>query len=253
MKYAHVVKILVTRDLVMRYKKSVLGVGWTLLNPLLTSFVLWIVFSFVFSGKLPDNQQYAPYLFAGIIVHNFFSQGVISVAESIAGNSAILTRIYVPPQVFALSTALAQFVHFLIGFLPLTLVVYISGSNLSKFMPLSIILGLLMVMLVSGLGLILSLVFVRFDDMRNIVNVTLLIAFYLTPVFYPISALSANLQRIINCNPLNSFLECFRWAFSNNSSASFLDWIYISSFSVFIFSLGIYIFKRYWLRIVVML
>lgn len=253
MKYASVIRILVTRDLVMRYKKSVLGIGWTLLNPLLTSFVLWIVFSFVFSGKLPNNQQYAPYLFAGIIFHNFFSQGVVSAAESIAGNSAILTKIYIPPQVFALSTALAQFVHFLIGFLPLGLVVYISGSRISIFMPLSIILGLLMVMLISGLGLILSIVFVRFDDMRNIVNVMLLIIFYLTPVFYPITALSKNLQKIINWNPLNSFLECFRWAFSNNSSASLLDWLYISGFSVLVFIFGIYIFKRYWLNIVVML
>jgi ABC-2 type transport system permease protein len=100
MKHLQLIRLLVGRELTLRYKRSVIGIGWTLLNPMLTSFVLWVVFSFVFAGKLPDGQQYAPYLMAGIVLNSFFNQGLMISAESIASNSGVLTKIYVPPQIF---------------------------------------------------------------------------------------------------------------------------------------------------------
>jgi ABC-2 type transport system permease protein len=253
MKHIPVIKLLVERELTLRYKRSVIGIGWTLLNPMLTSFVLWIVFSYIFSSKLPGNQQYAPYLFAGILLNNFFSQGLLASAEAIASNGSIFTKIYIPPQVFAISSALASFINFLIGLIPLTIVVYISGTNLSWTFPLTLYIALLMILLVSGLGLILSITFIRFDDTRNVVNVSLLMLLYLTPVFYPLSALSPRLQEIIGLNPMTSFLDCFRWAFSSNEVATWGDWLYISLFSLSIFYLGIVIFKKYWPRTVTML
>jgi ABC-2 type transport system permease protein len=252
-KYLPVIKLLVERELTLRYKRSVIGIGWTLLNPMLTSFVLWVVFSFVFGSKLPGDQQYAPYLFAGILLNNFFSQGMLASAESIASNGAIFTKIYIPPQVFAVSSAFASFINFLIGLIPLTIVVYISGTNLSWTFPLTLSIAFLMILLVSGLGLILSITFIRFDDTRNVVNVSLLMLLYLTPVFYPLSALSPRLQQIIRFNPMTSFLDCFRWAFSSNETATWGDWLYIGIVSVSVFYLGIYVFKKYWARTVTML
>ena len=253
MKYLPVIKLLVGRELTLRYKRSVIGIGWTLLNPMLTSFVLWIVFSYIFGSKLPGDQQYAPYLFAGILLNNFFSQGMLASAESIASNCAIFTKIYIPPQVFAISSAFASFINFLIGLIPLTIVVYISGTNLSWTFPLTILIASLMILLVSGLGLILSITFIRFDDTRNVVNVSLLMLLYLTPVFYPLSALSPRLQQIIGFNPMTSFLDCFRWAFSSNETATWGDWLYIGIVSVSVFYLGVYVFKKYWARTVTML
>ena len=253
MKYLPVIKLLVGRELTLRYKRSVIGIGWTLLNPMLTSFVLWIVFSYIFGSKLPGDQQYAPYLFAGILLNNFFSQGMLASAESIASNGAIFTKIYIPPQVFAISSAFAGFINFLIGLIPLTIVVYISGTNLSWTFPLTILIAFLMILLVSGLGLILSITFIRFDDTRNVVNVSLLMLLYLTPVFYPLSALSPRLQQIIGFNPMTSFLDCFRWAFSSNETATWGDWLYIGIVSASVFYLGVYIFKKYWARTVTML
>jgi len=251
--YIPVIKLLVGRELTLRYKRSVIGVGWTLLNPMLTSFVLWVVFSYIFGSKLPGDQQYAPYLFAGILLNNFFSQGLLASAESIASNGTIFTKIYIPPQVFAISSALASFVNFLIGLIPLTIVVYISGTNLSWTFPLTIFIAFLMILLISGLGFMLSITFIRFDDTRNVVNVSLLMLLYLTPVFYPLSALSPRLQQIIGLNPMTSFLDCFRWAFSTNEVASWGDWVYISSVSFVVFYLGVYVFKKYWARTVTML
>jgi ABC-type polysaccharide/polyol phosphate export permease len=253
MKYAQLIRLLVGRELTLRYKRSVIGIGWTLLNPMLTSFVLWVVFSFVFASRLPGTQQYAPYLMAGILLMTFFNQGVTISAESIANNGPVLTKIYVPPQVFPISTALAGLVNFFIGMIPLTLVCLISGQSVAWTMPLVLVVGVCLALLTAGIGLSLSILFIRFDDARNIVNVFLMIFMYLTPVFYPISILSDNLQRIVSYNPLTSYLDVFRWAFSNNATATLFDWGYMLSTSLISIAIGTYVFKKYWPRTVAML
>jgi len=253
MKYAQLIRLLVGRELTLRYKRSVIGIGWTLLNPMLTSFVLWVVFSFVFASRLPGTQQYAPYLMAGILLMTFFSQGVTISAESIANNGPVLTKIYVPPQVFPISTALAGLVNFFIGMIPLTLVCLISGQSVAWTMPLVLVVGVCLALLTAGIGLTLSIMYIRFDDARNIVNVFLMILIYFTPVFYPISILSERLQTIISYNPLTSYLDVFRWAFSNNATATIYDWLYMGVTGTLAILFGTFVFRKFWPRTVAML
>jgi ABC-type polysaccharide/polyol phosphate export permease len=253
MKHLQLIRLLVNRELTLRYKRSVIGIGWTLLNPMLTSFVLWVVFSFVFAGRLPEGQQYAPYLMAGIVLNSFFNQGLTLSAYSIQSNSGVLTKIYVAPQVFPISVALAGLVNFFIGLIPLAAVVYVSGQSLSLTFPLVIIVGFFLALLVAGIGLSLSLVFIRYDDSKNIIAILLLILTYVTPIFYPISVLSDRMQSIVNLNPLTSYLDCFRWAFSNNAVATIGDWLYMGATGTFAMLIGSYIFKKYWPRTVAML
>jgi ABC-type polysaccharide/polyol phosphate export permease len=190
---------------------------------------------------------------AGILLNTFFSQGVTVSAESIAHNGAVLTKIYVPPQVFPISTALAGLVNFFIGLIPLTIVCFISGQNPTYTFPLVILVGLCLAMLTAGIGLTLSILYIRFDDMRNVVNVLLMILMYFTPVFYPISILSPRLQKLVNLNPLTSYLDVYRWAFSNNASASLNDWIYMLTTSFISITIGVFVFKKFWPRTVAML
>ena len=253
MKYLPLIRLLINRELTLRYKRSVIGIGWTLLNPMLTSFVLWVVFSFTFGGRLIEGQQYAPYLMAGILLNTFFNQGTWLASESISTNSEILTKIYVPPQIFTISAALSAIINFLISLLPLAIVVIISGRSLSIALPLVAIVGICMTLLVAGFGLTLSTLFIRFDDARNIVSVLLMIALYITPVFYPVSILSKQMQTLVNLNPLTSYLEIFRWAFSNNASPTLLNWGYMFFTSILSITLGAIIFKRAWPRTVAML
>jgi ABC-2 type transport system permease protein len=253
MKYAQLIRLLVGRELTLRYKRSVIGIGWTLLNPMLTSFVLWVVFSFVFASRLPGTQQYAPYLMAGILLITFFNQGVTISAESIATNGPVLTKIYVPPQVFPISTALAGLVNFFMGMIPLTIVCLISGQSIAWTMPLVLVVGVCLALLTAGIGLTLSIMYIRYDDMRNIVNVLLMILMYFTPVFYPISILSPKLQQVIQMNPLTSYLDIFRWAFSNNASATLSDWLFMFSTSILSIIIGTTVFKKFWPRTVAML
>lgn len=253
LEYLPLLKLLVNRDLTLRYKRSFIGVGWTLVNPMITSFVLWTIFSFVWASKLPGNQQFAPYLMAGVLLVNFFNQSVSLASESISNNSNVLTKVYVPPQIFPISTSIAGLLNFTIGLLPLSLVCFISGQKVSLTFPLVFFVGLSMVMLTSGIGLMLSVMYIRFDDMRNIINVLLMILMYFTPVFYPLSILQPKMQQIIMLNPLNSYLNIFRWAFSKNAETSLFDWIFMFSTAILSLSLGIYIFKKFWSRTVAML
>jgi ABC-type polysaccharide/polyol phosphate export permease len=246
-------RLLIQQELTLRYKRSVIGIGWTLLNPMLTSFVLWIVFSFFFAGKLEAGQQFAPYLMAGILLNTFFNQGLLQAANSIAANGNILTKVSVPPKIFAFAASLAAFVNFLIGLIPLALVVYISGQSLTFTLPIVLLVGFFLVLFVAGAGLALSVIFIRFDDAKNIINVLLLILLYLTPVFYPISILNENMQKIVTINPLTSFLDVFRWSFSNNATATVQDFIYLAITGIAFFGLGNLIFKKYWPRTVSML
>jgi ABC-type polysaccharide/polyol phosphate export permease len=246
-------RLLIQQELTLRYIRSVIGIGWILLNPMLTSFVLWIVFSFLFAGKLQTGQQFAPYLMAGILLNTFFNQGLLHAANSIATNGGILTKVSVPPKIFAFAAALAAFINFLIGLIPLTLVVYISGQSLSIFLPIVLLVGFFLALFVAGVGLALSVIFIRFDDAKNIINILLLILLYLTPVFYPISILNEQMQQIVTLNPLTSFLDVFRWSFSNNATATGADFAYLSLTGIVFFALGSYIFKKYWPRTVSML
>ena len=190
---------------------------------------------------------------AGIVLNSFFNQGLMISAESIASNAGVLTKIYVPPQIFPISVALAGLVNFFIGLIPLAIVVYISGQSLALTLPLVIFVGFFLALLVAGIGLSLSLLFIRFDDTKNIVAVLLMILTYFTPIFYPISVLSPKLQKLIKLNPLTSYLDCFRWAFSNNSVATLNDWLYMGATGIFAILFGTYMFRKFWPRTVAML
>jgi ABC-type polysaccharide/polyol phosphate export permease len=121
-------------------------------------------------------------------------------------------------------------------------------------LPLVFVIGISLALLSAGLGLALSIVFIRFDDTRNIVNVLLMILMYLTPVFYPVSIMNPTMQNIIHWNPIASYVDAFRWAFSNNAtSPTIFSWIYMATWSLGALLLGTYVFKRFWPRTVAML
>jgi ABC-type polysaccharide/polyol phosphate export permease len=120
-------------------------------------------------------------------------------------------------------------------------------------MPLVFIVGICLSFLTAGIGLTLSILYIRYDDMRNIVNVLLMILMYFTPILYPLSVLSPRLQKIIQLNPLTSYLDVFRWAFSNNASATLSDWIFMITTSLLSISIGTLVFKKFWPRTVAML
>ncbi len=117
------ISLLVKRDLSVRYKRSVLGLLWTLLNPLFTSLVLWLIFVQVFRTKLADGSQFAPYVLAGVLLMTFFSQAFMQATESIASGMGILQKVYVRPHVFAFASTISNSINFVLGLFALVFVI----------------------------------------------------------------------------------------------------------------------------------
>ena len=247
------INLLVKRDLTVRYKRSILGLLWTLLNPLLTSLVLWIVFVQIFKTKLADGSQFAPYVLAGVLLMTFFNQAFMQATDSIASGIGILKKIYGRPHVFAFASAISNSVNFTFGLFALILVTFLVGEGISLFVPLTILVILCMLGLTIGLSLMTSILFIRFNDSKNIINLILQLLFYLTPVFYPKDILSAPIRLIVSLNPLSSYLDIFRFVFSNTGKATLFDWVYMFSSSAIVLLLGLVVFKMAWAKSAVMM
>jgi ABC-type polysaccharide/polyol phosphate export permease len=103
-----------------------------------------------------------------------------------------------------------------------------------------------MILFTTGLGLLLSIEYINFDDSRSLIGIFLLALQYITPVFYPIQALGPHTQKIIRMNPLTSFLQVFRDVYGNNSSATIYQWVMMCSTSIAVLIFGLYIFGKAW-------
>jgi ABC-type polysaccharide/polyol phosphate export permease len=224
-----------------------------MLNPLLTSLILWFVFVAIFKPKLADGTQFAPYVLAGVLIMTFFNQAFMGAAESISVGVGILQKVYVKPQVFAVASAISNAINFLMGLFALVLVTFLVGDGISFFAPLTILVVLSMLGLTIGLALMTSILFIRFDDSKYIVAVTLQLLYYLTPVFYPKDILGEKVRLIVSLNPLSSYLDVFRYVFANTGRVTTFDWVYMFSSSAISLVLGLAIFKRYWAKSVVMM
>lgn len=251
--YRELIVLLVRRDVTVRYKRSLLGFLWTLLNPLLTSLVLWFVFINIFSARLPDGTQFAPYLLAGVLIITFFTQGFNQAADAIAQGSGILMKVYVPPQVFAFAGAISNAVNFIFGLFALAFISFVTGDGMSWYFPVTIFVILFMLLYITGLGLLVAVLYIRYDDTRSIFAILVSFMMYLSPVFYPKEILNETMQTVISCNPLTSYLDIFRHYFSNTGTATLGDWLFVGISSVLFFLVGIRSFAKAWPRTVVMM
>jgi len=243
-------KLLVARDLTVRYKRSVIGIWWSLLNPLFTTAVMFYVFNTVFKARLPNGQAFLPYLLSGVLCMTLFNQGLTMAADSIASGAGVLTKVFVRPEIFAFSATISSAINFLFGLIPLTVVLLIFGKHPGWKTPLLLIFMGCMTLFTTGLGLMLAITYVNFDDSRSLISIFLLALQYMTPVFYPISALGPHTQRVIHLNPLTSYLQVFRDVFGGNAVATFHEWLMMGCTSLFIFILGLYVFGRTWPKVV---
>ena len=239
-------RLLVARDLTVRYKRSVIGIWWSLLNPLFTTAVMFYVFNTVFKSRLPDGQSFLPYLLSGVLTMTLFNQGLNLGAEAITGGVGVLTKVYVRPEIFTLSATISSAINFMFGLIPLTLVLLVFGHHPGIKAPLVVLFILCMTMLTTGLALLLSIAYINFDDSKSIINIFLLALQYMTPVFYPLSALGPHTRRVIALNPLTSFLEVLRDVYGGNGSASLLNWAAMLTTSVLVFLAGFYFFGKSW-------
>jgi ABC-2 type transport system permease protein len=205
--YRDLVMTLVARELKVRYRRSVIGFVWTMLQPLLMMLVFYLVFSKLFRFNLP---HYPVYALAGVLFWNFFSQSIVSSMNSLRGNAPLLQKMPVPKAVFPLATVISGVVNLLFALIPTLVILILLEHTLSPallFLPVSILLAGLFTL---GAGLLLSPLAVFFSDVVELVGVLLTVLMYLTPIFYPMAILPDKVRWVVRFNPLRSVLEVFR-------------------------------------------
>ncbi len=205
--YRSLLRDLVARDLKVRYKRSILGIAWTMLNPLLTMLVFTLVFSQVL--RVPV-QHFTVYFLSGFLLWNFVSQTTSWSTGCLLSYAGLIKKIYVPKVIFVLATVLAGFVNLVLSLVPLALIMLVVGHPFRlavAFIPVPMLLGMLFAL---GLSLLLAPLSVMFADIVPIYQVVLTLWLYLTPVMYPADMVPAAYRGIVDLNPMRYFVEAFR-------------------------------------------
>ena len=205
--YRYLLGQLVRRDVTTRYKRSVLGVAWTMLNPLGTMLILTFVFSNFFRSEV---QHFPVYILSGLLAWNFFTQATNAAISGLVWGGSLLKRIYIPSTVFGVSAIGTALVNMVMSLVPLVIVMIIDGAtfHLSMFfLPVSI---LLLTGFTLGFGLFISSLAVFFPDVGEMYQVLLTGWMYLTPIIYPESLISAQLLPIFKLNPMYWMVKMFR-------------------------------------------
>ena len=198
---------LISRDLKVRYKRSVLGFLWAMINPLLTMLVLLIVFMQLFRFQV---EHYPIYILSGILLWGLFSRGTSVAMRSVLDNSGIRKQIYIPASVFVAAAIGSALVNLLFALVPLLLLAVASGlpPRLAwLYLPIPILQTALFAF---GVGVTIAALAVFFADMLDIYEVALSAYFYLTPIIYPMSILPPLLVRLQQFNPAYYFIDAFR-------------------------------------------
>lgn len=250
--YRGLLRLLVTRDLTVRYKRSVLGIWWTLLRPLLTAAVMWLIFGQIFRFPTEDIP-YIVYLLSGVLFSTLFAQGVAAAGSSIVNSSSILSKLYVPAEVFSLAAAAAAVANFMLALIPLLLIQLATGVGIPWTVILVPIPALALLALITGLGLLVASAAVYFHDVLDLTDVFIQLVTYAIPTFYPLSIVPEQFQTIIRINPLYAYLEVFRGFIYGGYFAP--GWMFAVMFGTAALSLilGVWVFSRTWRKLVVML
>jgi ABC-type polysaccharide/polyol phosphate export permease len=217
-KYRELVWNLVVRDLKVRYRNSILGFLWSLVNPLL----MMTVFTVVFTVMWPNNQipRFPVFVLCAILPWNWFTTSVMGAIPSIVGNAHLIKKVYFPREVLPLSVVLSNLVNFLLALLVLFAMLFVFGINLSRWALLLPVIILIQLAFTLGLAFILSTLNVFYRDTGVIMEVLLLAWFFLTPIFYPIDLLpqhrllwgfDLDIRRLAYIlNPMASLISAYR-------------------------------------------
>ncbi len=206
-KYGFLMQQLVARDFKVRYKRSVLGVFWSFLNPLLMMVVQYLVFSQLFRS---DIENYPVYLLCGLVVFNFFNEGVGQALSSIVGNAALITKVYLPKYIYPVTRVLSSGINLLMSLAPLLLAAFLTGEKMTAaYLMLPYILGCVMVF-TTGLGMALAAGMTFFRDIQFLWGVLSMLWMYLTPLFYPVSIVPEAFRGAVLHNPMYIFVHAVR-------------------------------------------
>lgn len=217
LRHRFLLKLLVRKEIQVRYRGSVLGLFWSYVRPGVQFVVFYLALG-VFLGLQRGMENYAVYLFSGIVLINFFGEAFGNGARSMVANGALIKKIYLPRQLFSASTVWVALVHFVPQLVVLLLACFLVGWHPDLLqLGAAVVAVAIMVLLSTGLGMVFGAANVFFRDAENIVDLLIMMATWLSPVLYVWTMVPAELGegwfRVFMLNPITVAVELFHYAF----------------------------------------
>jgi len=240
-KYKYLIQDLVTRDIKTKYRRSALGVIWSVLNPLMMMLVLTAVFSNIFRFDIKD---FPIYYLTGSLIFNFVSEATSFSLTSILGAAGLIKKVYIPKYIFPLEKCLFSFVNMLFSFIAVIVVFLILGIE-QHWSIIMFPIPLLYTFIFSlGLSLVLSTLNVFFRDTGHLWSVFVTAWMYVTPIIYPMSILPDWMVNIVYLNPLYYYVEYFRNVMVYGIVPSVEDNLVCITFAAIMLMAGLIVFKK---------
>lgn len=240
--YHFLLSQLVSRDFKTKYKRSVLGVFWSLLNPLLTMIVQYVVFSNLFRFDIPN---YPVYLLSGIVLFNYMAEATSQSMSCIIQNASLINKVYMPKYIYPLARVLSCSVNFLFALIALYLVILITSVPISLSHIFILFSVFCMFLFICGLSLLLAALMVFFRDIQFLYGVFLQMWMYLTPIFYPENILPPWVMNLMTFNPMYHFLKFTRIIILEERLPEIQIWLSCAVFAIVPLVIGIYFFRKY--------
>lgn len=241
-RYHTLVLHLIRRNVTTRYKRSILGVTWALLDPMATMVIMVVIFSSFFGRFV---EAYPVFLFSALVIWNFISQASTGAITDLLGGNWLISKIYIPRTVFAITSVGANLINLLIAMVPLLLLFFFFKMPLSPallFLPAAILINGVFTL---GLGLLFSTFSIFFADALNIHNIMMRLLMYLSGIFYVIDSVPQPYRMIVVLNPLYSLIQLFRDPIFYGALPPVWSIVYAACWAVILFCLGLLVFLRY--------
>ncbi len=240
-KYRFLINQLVSRDFKTRYKRSVLGMFWSILNPLLMMIVQYIVFSTIFRSDIP---YFAAYLIIGLVMFNFFSEACSQTLYSIVGNAPLIKKVYMPKYIYPVTRTMMSVINLIMSFFPMLLVCLLTGIHFKKSAVLVLFFMVCLIIFSLGIGMMLATSMVFFRDTQFLWGVVSMMWMYITPTFYPETIIPENIRVLLKLNPLYHFMKNARLCLMSGISPEPKEYLRCLVLAVVTLAIGALIFRK---------
>ena len=249
--YRSLLFTLTSRELKARYRGSVFGFVWSLVNPLLLFAVYAVVFGWILGARFEDAEPYAVFLIAGLFPWIWTQSALLEGVASLTGNAGLIRKAVFPSEILPVVSVTANLVHFLFA-LPIVIgaVLFASRTTDLHITPWILLLPLVIAIhwvLLSGLALLLSALNVHFKDVRDVISNLLTVLFFLAPIIYPLSLLADKAQVVrwvVNLNPFTPFVVAYQDVLFHSRAPEPTTWAAMIGVALVAWILGAGLFER---------
>lgn len=240
-RFTPLVRQLVKRDLKVKYRRSILGYFWSLLNPLLSMCVMSYVFTAIFRSDIPN---YPLYLICGQTLWNFFNEATNRAMFAIIENGQLIKKVYIPKFIFPLSRVFSSFVMMSFSLAAILVVMLFTRAPIHWTLLLFWVPLVFLFFFCCGVGMILASLATYFRDVTHLYGVLTLLWMYATPIFYDASVLPQNVQATLALNPMNHYISFFRSLILYGRLPAVNTWAICIGASVLAMAIGLAIFRK---------